>query len=63
MSKDELEGARIVPNSVGPGVFQEHMQGMQRGSATQPVGPPAANRLQPHPTARRHSSMASRRQR
>jgi general secretion pathway protein D len=39
MSKDELEGARIVPNAVAPGVFQQQMEGMRRGSATQPVGP------------------------
>jgi general secretion pathway protein D len=36
MGEDEMHGLRLVPSSVEPGVFQEHMRGMQRGSATQP---------------------------
>ena len=37
MGRDEQAGAKIVPEAVGPGVFQEHMAGMQRGAASQPA--------------------------
>jgi general secretion pathway protein D len=43
MSKDELEGARIVPNAVDPGAFRDQLEGLRRGSATQPVGPAVPN--------------------
>ncbi len=33
MTADEREGIQITPDAVGPGVFQEHMEGMQRGAA------------------------------
>jgi general secretion pathway protein D len=36
MGEDEMRGLRLVPSSVEPGVFQEHMRGMERGAATQP---------------------------
>jgi hypothetical protein len=39
MSKDELEGAKIVPGAVDKGAFRNQLEGLQRGSATQPVGP------------------------
>ena len=41
MSHDELKGTRLTPRAVDPGMFDEHMKGMQRGgsSATQPSGP------------------------
>jgi len=39
MSKDELQGAKIVPNAVDKGAFRDQLEGLQRGSATQPVGP------------------------
>jgi len=35
MSEDELRGPTVVPNAVEPGVFDEHMRGMQRGSASE----------------------------
>jgi general secretion pathway protein D len=35
MGEDELDGSKLVPSSVYPGAFQEHLRGMQRG-ATQP---------------------------
>jgi general secretion pathway protein D len=40
MSKDELRGTRLTPNAVGPGMFDDHLRGMQRGGepATQPAG-------------------------
>ena len=38
MSKDELSGAKVVPHAVEEGVFREHMEGMNRGGATQPSG-------------------------
>jgi general secretion pathway protein D len=48
MGEDEMRGLRLVPSAVQPGVFQEHMHGLQRGSATQPstgyIPPPT----QPH---------------
>lgn len=43
MSQDELDGAKLTPKAVDPGVFDEHMQGMERGATTQPeplVAPP-----------------------
>ena len=37
MSQDEINGLRLTPSAVGPGVFQEHIRGLQRGGpATQP---------------------------
>jgi hypothetical protein len=39
MSRDELQGARIVPKAVDKGAFNDQLEGLQRGSATQPVGP------------------------
>jgi general secretion pathway protein D len=39
MSKDELEGAKIVPNAVDKNSFRDQLEGLRRGSATQPVGP------------------------
>jgi general secretion pathway protein D len=37
MAADEQDGAKLVPNAVYPGGFDEHMQGMQRGTTTQPT--------------------------
>lgn len=39
MSQDEVNGTKIVPDAVAPGVFQEHIEGMQRGATTQPSEP------------------------
>jgi general secretion pathway protein D len=41
MSTDEEKSLRLTPDAVAPGVFQEHMQGMQRGGVpqTQPTPP------------------------
>ena len=37
MSQQEKDGTKLVPNAVAPGVFQEHLNGMERGGApTQP---------------------------
>jgi general secretion pathway protein D len=48
MGEDEMHGLRLVPSAVEPGVFQEHMRGMQRGAATKPstgyIPPPTAPR-------------------
>ena len=38
MSKDEIEGSKLVPNAVDPNAFQDHMEGLQRGH--QPDPPP-----------------------
>ncbi len=41
MSQDETRGTKLAPNSVEPGTFQEHMQGLERGQIpeTQPAQP------------------------
>jgi general secretion pathway protein D len=31
MSKQEIEGSKLVPKSVDPNAFEEHMEGLQRG--------------------------------
>jgi general secretion pathway protein D len=31
MSKQEIEGSKLVPNAVDPNAFQEHKEGLQRG--------------------------------
>jgi type II secretory pathway component GspD/PulD (secretin) len=41
MAEDEMKGLQTTPNAVAPGVFQEHMRGMQRGGVgaqTRPSG-------------------------
>jgi len=42
MSQDEVNGTKLTPNAVSPGMMQEHLQGMQRGgrSQTQPASQP-----------------------
>src|SRR5437588_11437091 len=43
MSRDELNGTKLTPGAVEPGVFQEHMRGMQRGTtqpSTRDIRPP-----------------------
>jgi general secretion pathway protein D len=42
MSKQEVEGSKLVPKSVDPNAFQEHLEGLRRGGHapdTQPVIP------------------------
>jgi general secretion pathway protein D len=41
MSADEMKGTTLTPRAVGPGTFEDHMRGMQRG-ATQPTSLPTA---------------------
>lgn len=44
MSDSERQGAKIIPGAITPGVFDEHLQGMQRGAAestSQPASQPA----------------------
>jgi general secretion pathway protein D len=43
MSTDEEKGLRLTPDAVAPGVFQEHMQGMQRGGVPQTQPTPATS--------------------
>jgi general secretion pathway protein D len=41
MSKQEVEGTKLLPGAIGPGVYDEHKQGLKRGDpTTQPVTPP-----------------------
>jgi general secretion pathway protein D len=35
MSNDEMKGTKLTPKAVAPGVFDDHMQGMQRGQLPQ----------------------------
>jgi general secretion pathway protein D len=37
MGEDELDGSKLVPSSVYPGAFQEHLRGLQRGATSQPA--------------------------
>jgi general secretion pathway protein D len=37
MGEDELDGSKLVPSSVYPGAFQEHMRGLERGATSQPA--------------------------
>ena len=48
MSQDEVNGTKLTPNAVGPGMMQEHLQGMQRGgrSQTQPATQPIPSVLE-----------------
>jgi general secretion pathway protein D len=34
MANDEMHGLRLTPNAVEPGVFQDHLQGLERGRAS-----------------------------
>src|SRR6185295_1506556 len=61
MSQDESRDWKLTPNAVGPGVFQDHVRGLQRGGpATEPafpdivppestVPPPQPQQPQPQP--------------
>ncbi len=40
MSKEEIEGSKLVPNAVDPHAFQEHKEGLQRGNVPTPVPTP-----------------------
>jgi general secretion pathway protein D len=49
MSNDEMHGLKLTPNAVEPGIFQEHLRGLQRGgaAASQPsiyIPPPTQSR-------------------
>jgi general secretion pathway protein D len=44
MSEDEINGTKLTPHAVGPGVFDDHMRGLQRGAnpqsqPSQPISP------------------------
>lgn len=45
MSKEEVDGTKLLPKAIGPGVYDEHKQGMQRGdpAATQPATNPTSS--------------------
>jgi general secretion pathway protein D len=44
MSKDEVDATKLLPKAIGPGVYDEHRQGMQRGdpAATTPSSDPGS---------------------
>jgi general secretion pathway protein D len=37
MSKDEISGLKLTPKAVAPGVYEEHMRGLERGAASRPA--------------------------
>jgi general secretion pathway protein D len=43
MSKEEIEGSKLVPNAVDPHAFQEHKEGLMRGANPTPPPPPDTN--------------------
>jgi general secretion pathway protein D len=48
MANDEMHGLRLTPNAVEPGVFQDQMRGLQRGSAaTNPSTMPSSIYIPP----------------
>jgi general secretion pathway protein D len=50
MSKQEIEGSKLVPGAVDPNAFQEHKEGLQRGrnpDQTVPEPPPQEPLHQP----------------
>ena len=51
MSQDEVKGTQIVPTSVYPGAFRDHMLGMKRGpTTTESSTRPAIIEFQPTPS-------------
>jgi general secretion pathway protein D len=44
MSEEELGGTKLTPNAIQPGMFNEHLKGMERGrrATTMPATRPAA---------------------
>lgn len=36
MSNDEAKGLKLVPGSIQPGTYKEHLEGLQRGNTTRP---------------------------
>ena len=43
MSQDELKGTKLTPGAVEPGIFDDHIRGMQRGATAIPPSDPATN--------------------
>lgn len=44
MSKQEIEGSKLVPKSVDPNAFQEHLEGLERGGHGPDTRPAAPNK-------------------
>jgi hypothetical protein len=34
MSQEEINGTRLLPKAVAPGIYEEHREGLQRGATT-----------------------------
>jgi general secretion pathway protein D len=54
MSHEEMKGTQLTPDAVGPGMFNEHLNGMQRGgngAQTQPASRPMPSVLEFKPDA------------
>jgi hypothetical protein len=58
ISREELQGTKLVPGAVYPGAFQEHKEGLQRGNLPDPsraifeFGPMGPKRLGPENSSR-----------
>ena len=52
MGEEELRGTQLAPNAVAPGEFQNHMNGLKRGSTTEPSEPPPPISAPPEPPLR-----------
>jgi len=52
MSKDEIDGSKLVPNAVDPNAFQDHKEGLQRGANPTPPPPPTTQPDRPAKTDR-----------
>ena len=51
MSKQEVGGTRLVPGAVGPGIYQEHLKGMERGEVPDQDRPQQEFQVPPPPSA------------
>jgi general secretion pathway protein D len=47
MSRQELEGSKLVPRAVDPSAFQEHREGLERGQPKPPVEGPGTDAPKP----------------
>jgi general secretion pathway protein D len=52
MSAQEQQGAIITPKAVAPGVFEEHLKGMQRGADPQATTQPSSTTMPSEPTSK-----------
>ncbi len=49
MAEQEKKGLKAVPHAVQPGAYEDHLEGLKRGAATQPTSEPDIIEYQPTP--------------